>query len=78
MSVSRTVLGSAVCDNLQLCDQCNGCWEIQSSVTCNSLCGARVNMKEGRPLMTSGRKTMNRICDNIKCTVQKCVVSKMF
>ncbi len=42
---------------------------MQSSVTCNSMCSARFNMKEGRPLMVSGRKTMNQICDiYIECS----------
>ncbi len=40
---------------------------MQSSVTCNSLCGERVNMMEERPLMASGRKTTNRIHDNNIC-----------
>ncbi len=38
---------------------------MQSSVIYNSLCGVRVNMKEGRPLMASGWKNMNRIRDGI-------------
>ncbi len=38
---------------------------MQSSVIYNSLCGVRINMKEG-PLMASGGKTMNRIRDNNK------------
>ncbi len=33
--------------------------------------GARVNMKEGRPLMASGRKIMNRILDTFSKTVTK-------
>ncbi len=33
---------------------------MQSSVMCNSVYGVRVNMKEGRPLMASGR----RQCDS--------------
>ncbi len=42
---------------------------MQSSVICNSLCGVRVNIMEGRPLMVSGRKTTNRIRDtrHVQC-----------
>ncbi len=38
---------------------------MQSSAIYNSLCGVRVNMKEGQPLMASGWKNMNRIRDGI-------------
>ncbi len=34
---------------------------MQSKVTCNSLCGVRDNMMEGRPLVAIGRKSMNFI-----------------
>ncbi len=42
---------------------CSVQWMMGNAVQCkcNSLCGARV--KEGQPLMVSGRKTMNRIPD---------------
>ncbi len=30
---------------------------------CNSLCSVRVNMMEGKPLVTIGQKASDRICD---------------
>ncbi len=49
---------------------CDDSWVISamgdgkcSTVWSNSLCGARVNEMEGRPLMASEQKPMNRIRD---------------
>ncbi len=39
---------------------------MQFRVTCNSLCGVRVNMMEGQPLVAIGRKSMNRIRESNK------------
>ncbi len=34
---------------------------MQSRVMCNSLCGVKVNIMEGRPLVAIGRKVTDRI-----------------
>ncbi len=49
-----------LCVCVCVCHQCNGWWEIQSSV----MCGVRVNMMERRPLVAVGRKATNQIRDN--------------
>ncbi len=55
----------SVCDRSQVsvwlvtavCDQCNGWWEMQSGVMCNSLCGVRVNMMERQPQLEGWPRT---------------------